>query len=153
MKAARHRRTSGEGIVFVLIVLAIIGGGIWWLAQAKEQTEKEAKDFATEVATRLAVNYDAKFFSLHVAPSAQATYPPSYRDRAIEHFRQLGAPTQPPKVTGKVEFKSYFFEARGSFRVELDYPSAPAYMDLVVSHPKALWQIDGFNLTWTAAPD
>lgn len=153
MKISGQRETNGEGFVFVLIVLAIIGAGAWWLVTAKAETEKEAKDFALETATRLAVNYDTKFFSLHLAPDAQVTYPPSYRDRAIEHFRRLGTPISPPKVTGKVEFKSYFFEAKGSFRVELEYPGAPAYMDLAVSHPKALWQIDGFNLTWTAAPD
>lgn len=148
----RHAR-SGEGFIFILIVLAIIGAGVWWLVTMKRETEKEARDFAAEVGTKLAVNYDSKYFSLHTAPNAQVSYPPSFRDRLVYNLKQLGTPAQPLKVTGKVEFTSYFFEAKGKFRVELDYPSAPAFLDLSVSHPKALWQIDGINLTWTAAPN
>ncbi len=153
MITARRRRRSGQTIVFLLIVIALIGAGIWWLVTAKRENEQQARDFAAELGTRLAVNYDVKFLSMHLAPKAQVAYPPSFRDRLIENLRRLGTPTQPVGVTGKVQFTSYFFEAKGSFRVELDYPSAPAYLDLVVSHPKALWQVDGLNFTWTAAPD
>lgn len=149
----RQRSESGEGFIFILIVLALIGAGVWWLTTMKRDTEREAREFANEVGMRLAVNYDSKYFSLHTAPNAQASYPPSFRDRLIYNLKQLGTPAQPLKVTGKVEFTSYFFEAKGKFRVELEYPSAPAYLDLAVSHPKALWQIDAINLTWTAAPN
>lgn len=148
----RHKR-GGQAIVFLLIVVALIGAGAWWLVTAKAETEQEARAFAAEVGKRLAFDYDGKYLSLHLAPKAQVAYPPSFRDRLIENLRRQGKPTQPVAVTGKVEFTSYFFEAKGSFRVEIDYASAPAYLDLVVSHPKALWQIDGMNFTWTAAPD
>lgn len=153
MILSRGSKSSGQTFVFVAIVLAIIGGAYWWMSDARETAEKDARAFAQEVGTRLAVKFDAKFLNAHLSREADMFYTTSFRDRLFERLRQQGTPDAKMDVKGHVDFESYAFKPKGKFRVELDYASAPAYLDLVISYRNAEWQIDGMNFTWTAAPD
>lgn len=152
MKFSIQRRTSGQAIVLVLIVLAILGGGYWFLQKSKREREKEAQDFARNTANRLALNFDQKFLDLHLSPEAKLRYPPSFRDRLISYLRGLGAPSRAIELTGTVTFTNQFFEPHGQFRAHLQYPDRSAEVDLAVSSPQALWQIDDINVTWTVVP-
>ena len=55
-------------------------------------------------------------------------------------------------MTGDLFFTSRFFDPAGVFRAEIQFPTGPAYLDLKISHPQALWQIDGLNWTWQPPP-
>ena len=139
-------------MVLVLIVLALIGGIIWWLFASREQSERAARDFAREVATRLAFDFDRKLLDRVMAPERTAKYPPSFRDRLIANLRKFGRPTKPVEVTGDVYFVSHFFEPIGTFRAQLDYPDMPAELQFAISRPRGWWQIDDINVTWELPP-
>lgn len=133
----------------VLIVGVIIGGIGWWLFQSRQQSEEQAKNFAREVATRLAVDLDRKYFDRVIAPERVAKYPPSFRDRVIDKFRGFGRPTGTVELEGDVVFTSVFFNPTATFRAKLTYPQMPAVLYLMVSRPKGWWQIDEMNISWT----
>ena len=151
MRAHRLDRSTerGQSIVLVLILVAIIAAIAWWLTLSRQQSEQQAKDFAREVATRLAVDLDRKYFDRVIAPERVAKYPPSFRDRAIEKFRGFGRPTGPVELEGDVVFTSVFFNPSATFRAKLNYPQMPAVLYLMVSRPKGWGQIDEMNISWT----
>jgi hypothetical protein len=144
-----QRSERAEAIVLVLILVAIVAAIVWWLVRSRQESEEQAKGFALEVATRLAVDLDRKYFDRVIAPERVAKYPPSFRDRVIEKFRGFGRPTAPVDVEGDVIFASVFFKPSGTFRVKLNYPQMPAVLYLMVSRPKGWWQIDEMNISWT----
>ena len=152
MKTPTPSRPSGQIVVLLLILLAIFGGGAWWLTISKRQSETGARAFAREAAARLALRFDQKFLDQRLGPEAQVRFPPSFRERLFNHMRELGVPTPEIELDGSVRFTSYFFEPEGQFRARLNYPTKPAYLDLTVSHPHALWQIDYLNFTWDPTP-
>lgn len=140
---------EGEIIVLLLILLAILGGGFWYLWSSKRANENAARDFAGEVTERIVLRGDQRFLDLRLSPEAQTAYPPSWRERLFAHLRELGTPSTTLDVHGQTTFTSHFFDPHGHFRVRIVYPENPAYLDLEVSHPRALWQIDTINLIWT----
>jgi len=146
---SRGMREGGQAIVLILIILAIMGGIGWWLVQSRQMSEAQAKDFAREVAIRLAVDLDRKFFDRVIAPERVAKYPPSFRDRVIDKLRGFGRPSSTVELEGDVFFTSGFFNPTGNFRVKLTYPQTPAIIHLAVSRPKGWWQIDDMNISWT----
>jgi hypothetical protein len=145
-------RESGQVIVLILIVLALVGGGVWWLFTSKRQSEEDARAFAQQAAQRLAIQFDRKFLDQRLGPEAQVQFPPSFRERLLNHLRDLGVPAAQIDLDGRVTFTSRFFEPNGQFRARLMYPEKPAFLDLIVSHPHALWQIDYLNLTYVPTP-
>src|SRR4249920_2577443 len=127
MRLARAARIKGEGgVALLVIVLLLLGGIVWWLYSSRQDAEKNARIFATEVAKRVAVNYDEKYLHVHLSPEAQIQYLKSWRDRLMDRLRELGVPAQPIGLTGDVTFTSYFFDPRGTFRAELKYPTMSA---------------------------
>jgi hypothetical protein len=153
VSASRARLTQrwherGQAIVLVLIVVAILAGIAWWLILSRHESEAQARDFARDAATRLAVNFDRKFLDRVIAPDRVAKYPPSYRDRVIEKLRGFGQPIGPVEVEGDVIFQSYFFQPSGTFEAKLKYAHMPAAIHLAVSRPKGWWQIDDLNISW-----
>ena len=135
--------------MLLLILLAIAGGGLWFLLRSKETNQKAAYDFAFEAATRVVLRQDGRFLDLALAPAAQVTYPPSWRERLFLRIRDLGTPEQQVALDGSVRFTSGFFDPQGHFRAQINFPENPAFLDLTVSHPRALWQIDTINFIWT----
>src|ERR1700730_11607212 len=153
MRLARTARIKGEGgVALLVIVLLLLGGIVWWLYSSRRDAEKNARIFATEVAKRVATNYDEKFLHVHLSPEAQIQYLKSWRDRLLDRLRELGVPAQPIDVQGDVGFTSYFFDPKGTFRVQLKYPTTSAQLDLGVSRGMTVWQVDTIKLTWTPPP-
>ena len=153
MRLARTARIKGEGgVALLVIVLLLLGGIVWWLYSSRQDAEKNARIFATEVARRVAVNYDEKFLHVHLSPEAQITYLKSWRDRLLDRLRELGVPAQPLDVQGDVAFSSYFFDPQGTFRAQLNYPTTSAQLDLGISRGMTVWQVDMINLTWNPPP-
>jgi len=152
MKRSGSAEVRGQVVVLLVIVLAILGGGVWFLYSSRQDADKNGRAFAALVAKRIAVNYDDKFFHVRLSPAAQIQYLQSWRDRMLAQLRQLGAPSQPIEMKGDMAFTSYFFQPRGNFRAELKYPTTSAYLDMVISRGMTVWQIDEINLTWNPPP-
>ena len=139
----------GEGLVVVIILVAIIAAGAWWLFSIKTQSEKDARAFGRELIEKLAVNHDQAFFADHLGPQAKMDYPPSQQQYLMSKLKELGTPQQPIPIDEKVTFESQFFAPRGYFTGHLNYPGQPATMEVAVSHPVGKWQIDNLTMTWS----
>ena len=139
-------RASGQGLVVVIIVLALIGGAAWWLFSNKQTMDREARAFGKEAIERLVVHHDATFLANNLSPQARLENPPSQQQYIISKFQQLGVPAQPIQIEENVTFESHFFEPKGYFTAHLNYPAGPATLQIAVSHPVGKWQLD--NLTF-----
>jgi hypothetical protein len=142
-------RGRGQGLVLIIVILAIIGGAAWYLVSSRRDTEKEAFNYAREVAEHIALQRDARFIDLNLSHEAQMEMPPSFRERILTKIAELGPADKQMTITGKVRFTSYFFEPKGSFRAKINFPSSPVYLDMAISPSHGPWQIDALNLTWT----
>ena len=156
MKLIKPRRPSGQVIVLLAIVLAILGGGFVWLVYSARKSEAEARAFARETVARMAIRFDRKYVDSHFASESQQQFPPSFRERMLYNLHQLGVAEGDFKINGAVTFTSHFFDPHGQYRAHLSYPgNKSADLDLAVSQPHGWWQIDSLNLTYdlpTAAP-
>ena len=147
MKRKCHCRSNGEGLVLVIIVLAIVGIGAWWLFNHKNTLEAEARAFGREAVQRLTVNHDAAFLAERLSPQARLEWPPSQQMSAIDQWTKLGVPNQPINIEESVTFESHFFEPKGYFTAHLFYPGQAATMQIAVSHPVSRWQLDNISFT------
>jgi len=153
MRLARARRSKGEGgLALLIIVLLILGGIVWWLFSSRQSADKKLRSFATEVFKRIAIDHDERYITLRLSAEGQTQSLKSWRERMIEQLREFGVPEQPLKVEGDVEFTSYFFQARGTFKTHLKYPSTSADLEVGVSHGGPGWQIDAINVMWERPP-
>ena len=141
-------KTQGEGLVVIIILVAIIGAGMWWLFSIKKQSDKDARAFGRELIEKLAVNHDQAFFADRLGPQAKMDYPPSQQQYLMNKLKELGTPAQPIQIDEKVTFESQFFAPKGYFTGHLNYPGQPATMELAISHPVGKWQIDNLTMTW-----
>ena len=137
----------------ILILLAIVGGICWWLYYSRDKSERDARAFAEEAATRLAFHCDDNFLKVRLGHEARVTYPPSFRERFFTRVRTLGTPSGTPECNGEVRFTSQFFQPAGEFMCRVTYPHAPATISFAISRPNGWWQIDYLNLTYTPPGD
>lgn len=153
MKRAPRADVRGQVLVFLLFVLVVVAGGLLWLNHMARDREKSARAFAREAADRLARHFDQKFLDRWIAPEVKTLYPPSFRERLVGSFRQLGVASPEIDVTGDVLFSSRFFDPRGYLRAHVKYPNRSADIDLVISQPRGWWQIDRLLVTWNNPPE
>jgi hypothetical protein len=146
-KLSSRNKLSGQGLVVVFILLAVIGAGLWYLYSNKTSTDREARVFAREAIKRLVVDHDIKYLGDHLGPQAKMDNPPSQQQYMIQRFTQFGVPEQPIKIDESVTWESYFFEPRGYFTAHLNYPGQGATLQIATSHPVSRWQLD--NITFT----
>jgi hypothetical protein len=144
-------RKQGEGLVLIIVIVAVLGGISWYLYSSRRNSEKEAWAYAREVAEHIALQRDARFIDLNLSSQAQVEIPPSFRERILTKLGELGIPDKRINLTGKVTFSSYLFEPHGSFRAEVNTPMTPVYLDMSISPSHGPWQIDALNLTWNPA--
>src|SRR5215469_632417 len=142
LKLNSKRKSSGQVVVLVIIVLGLIGVAFWWLYSNKQGMAKEGNDFAKEAMQRIAVQHDINFFNSRLSPQARMNFPASAQQEFMNEIVKLGAPVRPVDVQGKIEFNSQFFEPHGSFHSRIYYPARYADVDLTISHPVGRWQID-----------
>src|SRR3954471_118113 len=99
MKISKGRcRSNGEGLVVIIIMLGLVGAGVWWLYSHKAALDRDAREFGREVIQRLTVSHDTNFFGSNLGPQARLKYPPSELTRVQNQFNQLGVPQQPIKI-------------------------------------------------------
>jgi hypothetical protein len=142
MKMNSRSNSSGQIVVILIILLALLGAGAWWLFSNKEAMAKEGREFGREAIQRITVQHDAAFFASRLSPQARLNYPPSAQQEFMSEIEKLGTPVGPPDVKGDIQFQSQFFEPRGSFHARVNYVARGAEIDLEVSHPVGRWQID-----------
>ncbi len=135
-------KSSGQILVIVIIVLALIGAGFWWLFSNKEAMAKEGRAFGREAVQRIAVQHDLNFFASHLSPEARLQFPPSAQQDFIGRIQKLGTPGGSVDVQGDITFQSQFFEPRGNFHARINYPARGAEINVAISHPVGRWQID-----------
>ena len=142
LKLNSQRKTSGQVIVLLIIVLGVVGVAFWWLNSTKQEMAKEGTEFAKEAVQRIAVQHDSNFFNSRLSPQARMNFPVSAQQEFMNEIVRLGAPVRPVDVQGKIEFQSQFFEPHGSFHTRIYYPARYGDLDLTISHPVGRWQID-----------
>ncbi len=146
--AAAVRRENGSVIILILVVLAALGAGWYLLRSSRDKTQKGGRAFADEVAQRVVLQRDTKFLARALSQKAQMQYPPSFQMRLMDYVREPGVPSPQYKMKGEVLFTDQFFDPNGTFIAEFAYPTGPAFFEIHISHPAALWQIDDINWTW-----
>jgi len=147
IKLSSRSKLSGQGLVIVIILLAVVGAGLWYLYSNKATTDREARVFAREAIKRITVDHDLKYFSDHLGPQAKLDNPPSAQQMLIQRFIQMGVPAEPIQIDENITWESYFFEPRGYFTAHLNYPAQPFMLQMATSHPVSRWQID--NVTFS----
>jgi hypothetical protein len=135
-------KSSGQVIAILVIALALIGVGFWWLFSNKQEMAKEGKAFANEATQKIVVQHDINFFASRLSPQARMNFPVSAQQEFMGEIAQMGAPVGPINLQGQIEFQSQFFEPHGSFHARINYPARYADFDLTISHPVGRWQID-----------
>jgi len=133
--------------VFLIIFLALIGVGVWWLYSHKGEMDKEGRAFGRTAVEALTVRYDQNFYNANLSPQARVNNPPSVQAALIQQLRELGAPAQPIKIEDKMEWENQFFEPKGYFTAHLNYPAREATMQIAISHPVGKWQLDDVTFT------
>ncbi len=151
------RSKSGQGLVLVFIVLAIIGGILWYLHSTKSATEQDGIRFGHDIINRLVINHDRSILDNDLAPQAKMEMPPSQRDYLIQRFAQLGVPQQPIQIEDNVSFDSSFFSLlnanpRGIFTAHLNYPGQGMTLQLATSQGATKWLIENITMTVGNAP-
>lgn len=146
LKNKSYSNESGEGLAIVIIVVALIGLGAWWLFSTKHTAEKEGRAFANEAIQRITVQHDLAFLDARLGPNAKLELSPPLRRNLIETLTQLGVPAPPIQTDGTITFESQFFEPKGFFTAHLNYPARPGTLDIAISHPVGRWQLDSVKL-------
>jgi hypothetical protein len=154
MKSTKHfaARESGQVFGVLIIVIALIGVGFWLLFSYKNSTRNEGRAFGRQVIERLVVNHDANFLASSLGPQAKLDLSPLMQQDLMAKLQQLGAPVGPLNVEGDITFQSQFFEPRGLFTAQLNYPTGAMRMDVAISHPVGRWQIDTIGLSTGGQP-
>ena len=146
-KLSLRTNLSGQVLVLIIIVLAIVGAGMWYLYSTKAATERDARRYGHEIINRLAVNHDRALLDQDLAPQAKLENPPSQRDYIIQRLTQWGIPSQPIQIEDNVTFDSYFFSPHGFFTAQLNYPAQPVTLQIAISQGATKWLIENITIS------
>lgn len=134
--------SSGQILGVVIILLALLGAGAWWLFSNKQTMAKEGRVFGREAIERIVLKRDAAFFASRLSPQARLNYPVSAQQEFFSEIEKLGTPVGALDVQGDIEFQSHFFEPRGNFHARVNYAARGAEINIAISHPVGRWQLD-----------
>jgi hypothetical protein len=145
MKMNSRSNSSGQVLGILVIVLALIGVGFWWLFSNKQTMAKEGREFGKEAIQRIILQHDQAFFSSRLGPQARMNFPPSATQEFFADLEKLGAPIGPVNVEGDIQFQSHFFEPTGDFHAHINYATRDADISIAISHPESRWQLDAVS--------
>ena len=152
MKTSNRFGIRGEGsLSIIIILLALLGGILWFVYSSRTDAARDAKKFANEVVKKVAVDFDDKYLHVHLSPEGQRTYLPSVRERMFARLREFGPLTKPPEAKGDVVFSSGFFDPHGAFKADLVYSNFTANLEIEISRG-AMWQVEQITLTGSPPP-
>jgi hypothetical protein len=146
-----QNREAGQAIGVVIVLLGVIGVGLWLLYSYRNGMRDEGRAFGRQVIERVAVQHDANFLATSLGPQARLNLPSPMQQEFMDRLRQLGTPVGPPNVQGDITFQSQFFEPRGTFYAQLNYPAGSMRLDVFISHPVGRWQVDNISLSTVGA--
>jgi hypothetical protein len=157
MKLNSRSKLAGQGLVLVIIVLAILVGIWWYLHSTKTSTERDAIQYGHDVINRLVINHDRSVLDNDLAPQAKMEMPPSQRDYVIQRFAQFGTPSQPIQIEDNVSFDTSFgglisANPHGIFTAHLNYPAQPVTLQLATSQGATKWLIENITISMGNAP-
>ena len=75
LKMNSRSNSSGQIFVILIILLAVIGAGAWWLFSNKQAMATEGRKFGREAIQRIAIQHDLKFFGDHLSPEYRRQFP------------------------------------------------------------------------------
>src|SRR5207244_6449578 len=104
----------GQALVFLIIVIAVIAGGLFFLNSMRKDAKVEGERFAKQVIERCAFQHDVKFLHSSVASDRRLAVPPAMDDQFIFYLTKLGVPDRNYTLTGQVEFDGYFVSPHGT---------------------------------------
>ena len=132
-------------MIVVIIFLALIGAGIWWLYAHKKTMDKEGRQFGREMIEAITVRQDVEFFRKNLGPQARLDYPPSRQQEMMMMFRDMGQPAQPIPIEEQMTWEKEFFNPSGFFTAKLQYPARGGVVRIAISHPVSKWQLDNIE--------
>ena len=143
----------GQALVFIIIVIAVIAGGLFFLNSMRKDAKVEGERFAKQVIERCAFQHDLKFLHSSVASERRLAVPPAMDDQFIFYLTKLGVPDRNYTLTGQVEFDSYFVSPHGTFKTILTYPDQHATVFVSIARPSGIWLVTDFGVTYERPPE
>lgn len=152
MKLSSRSKQSGQGLILVIIVAAIILGLLWYLYSTAQSTRADAIRYGHDVINRLVINHDRALLDQDLGAQAKLEMPPSQRDYVVQSFAKWGVPSQPIQIDDNVTFDSTLFglvkySPHGFFTAHLNYPAQPVTMQIAISQGATKWLIDNITVT------
>jgi hypothetical protein len=152
--ASRAPRSAerGQALVFLIIVVAVIAGGLFFLNSMRNDAKVEGERFARQVIDRCAFQHDVKFLHASVASDRRLAVPPAMDDQFIFYLTKLGVPDRNYNLTGQLNFDHYFGSPHGTYQTILTYPDQHATVSLTVARPSGIWLVTDFGVTYERPP-
>src|SRR5205814_8348967 len=94
----------GQVLVFIIIVIAVIGGGLFFLISMRKDAKAEGERFVRQVIEHSAFQHDVKFLHSNVASDRRLAVPPAMHDQSIYYLTQLGVPDCSYTLTVQLDF-------------------------------------------------
>lgn len=151
-RPSKRAGERGQALVFVIIVIAVIGGGLYFLYSMRNSAIVEGQQYARQVIERCAFQHDLKFLNASVAAARRLAVPPSMDAQFIDYLTKLGVPERNYTFTGKLEFESYFVSPHGNYTTILTYPDRHATVSISIARTSGLWLVTDFGVTWERPP-
>jgi hypothetical protein len=142
----------GQVLVFLIILIAVIGGGLFFLSSMRKDAKAEGERFARQVIERCAFQHDVKFLHASVASDRRLAVPPAMDDQFIFFLTKLGVPDRNYNLTGQLDFDHYFGSPHGTYQAILTYPDQHATVSLTVARPSGIWLVTDFGVTYERPP-
>jgi hypothetical protein len=148
----RQAAEGGQALVFIIIVIAVIAAGLFFLNSMRKDAKVEGERFAHEMIEKCAFQHDVKWLHSKVAADRRTAIPPAMDDQFIYYLTTLGVPDRNYVLDGKLEFDSYFVSPHGSYKVILTYPTQHATVNFTIARPSGIWLITDFSVSYERPP-
>jgi hypothetical protein len=148
----QNNKNSGQVFAIIIILIVLIGGGLWFLVSYKQQRVNEAKHYGRDAIHKIVVERDIRFLNANLAPISQLSHPmpPSEQQFFMQQLQQLGNAAEPIQIDENVTSDSFLdFEPHAFFTAHLNYPAGQATLQLAIQHATAInkWRI--IDVTFT----
>ena len=144
---------AGQALVFIIIVIAVIAAGLFFLNSMRKDAKVEGERFAHEIIEKCAFQHDVKWLHSKVASDRRVAVPPAMDDQFIYYLTKLGVPDRNYKLDGQLEFDGYFVSPHGSYKTILTYPTQHATVNFTIARPSGIWLITDFGVTYERPPE
>lgn len=149
----RRALEGGQALVFIIIVIAVIAGGLFFLNSMRNDAKVEGDRFAHEFVDKCAFQHDVKWLHNKVASDRRVAVPPAMDDQFIYYLKQFGVPDRNYNLEGKLEFESYFVSPHGTYKTILTYPAQHATVNFTIARPSGIWLVIDFGVTYERPPE